>query len=386
MNILKNIRPSEEEKILINEKAIEVIENIQEKIDGEVIIGGSLAKDTWLKNDHDIDIFVRFNNEKDIPKLKNILKKAKVVHGSRDYYQFNKGKYNFEIVPVLKIKNVKEAKNIMDVSPLHVKWVRKNINNLNDDVRLMKAFCKANNIYGAESYIKGLSGYVLEILIIYYKGFNNLINNAKNWKYEEIIDIRGYGSANKLNKSKKGPLIVIDPVQDDRNAAAALSRKKFEKFIQLCKEYSKNPSDKYFIKQKLKLKNAVLFKIIPLRKREDIAGAKLVKAIEFIRKNLEREGFGVKDSDVLFKDNLAYIVYKNKKVDKYKEHAGPPIYKKENLENFKRAWKGYKIYKKKDFVYIKVKREHNEIKRFINSLLKDKSVKINVRKIDAKYL
>lgn len=58
----------------------------------------------------------------------------------------------------------------------------------------------------------------------------------------------------KLNYSKKqSPLVLIDPIQPDRNAAAALSQEKYQKFIQVSKEYLKNPSDDFFEKKNLAL-------------------------------------------------------------------------------------------------------------------------------------
>ena len=64
--------------------------------------GGSYAKDTFLCDDHDIDVFVKFDlkysNEDISTLLKKILSPFKPVslHGSRDYFQI-KNKYNFEI-------------------------------------------------------------------------------------------------------------------------------------------------------------------------------------------------------------------------------------------------------------------------------------------------
>src|SRR6478735_4320856 len=38
----------------------------------EVVFGGSFAKGTWLKNEADIDIFVKFNNQTSLEDLENI--------------------------------------------------------------------------------------------------------------------------------------------------------------------------------------------------------------------------------------------------------------------------------------------------------------------------
>jgi len=79
-------------------------------INAECIPGGSIAKGTYLKEDFDIDLFVKFDvryeNISDL--LDQILKPYKPVrvHGSRDYFQISK----YEIVPVLNIKILKMLK------------------------------------------------------------------------------------------------------------------------------------------------------------------------------------------------------------------------------------------------------------------------------------
>ena len=44
-----------------------------------------------------------------------------------------------------------------------------------DEIRLAKAFCHANGCYGAESYIKGFSGYALELLVYHYGSFQKFV-------------------------------------------------------------------------------------------------------------------------------------------------------------------------------------------------------------------
>lgn len=44
-----------------------------------------------------------------------------------------------------------------------------------DEIKIAKAFCHATGCYGAESYIKGFSGYALELLIYHYKSFQSFV-------------------------------------------------------------------------------------------------------------------------------------------------------------------------------------------------------------------
>jgi len=189
--ILKEITPTRKEQ----QEVKQIIKEISKKIkikDTKVTLGGSSAKGTWLRNNHDIDLYIKFNPQKyeginiaDV--LKDAIQNATVLHGSRDYLQLRKGNYTIELIPIMEIKKVEHAQNITDISPFHAKWVNKN-KKYKKDILLAKAFAKANGFYGAESFIKGFSGYSIEVLTIHYKGFKNLLKNVAQWKSSTIID------------------------------------------------------------------------------------------------------------------------------------------------------------------------------------------------------
>src|SRR3989344_5708124 len=238
IGVLDSVKPGMWERRRVNNKVKKFLKFIDKYLNGlEVVVGGSFAKDTWLSGNHDIDVFVMFPYEKykksDISKLlANRLARYKLVHGSRDYFQVEYSGFLFELIPVLKINSSSKAVNVTDVSPLHTEWVNENIKENSDDERLAKLFAKCNNVYGAESYIKGFSGYLLEVLTIHYKGFFNLMKGVSKWRDREFIDTLGHYKdrsdiISKLNRSKITSLIVIDPVQKNRNIAAAVSSEKY---------------------------------------------------------------------------------------------------------------------------------------------------------------
>ena len=189
---------AEEKKVneLIKEISLKINNQLKKlKISAKLIVGGSIAKGTWLPGISDIDFFLQF----DYNKYKNksaeldnitgkILKKCfniNRLHGSRDYFSFKKKGFNIEMVPVLNIKNPKQAKNITDFSPLHVSWMKKQIKKkpeLISEIRVAKQFFKANKLYGAESYIQGFSAHVIEILVVYHSSFQKLIKAICKWK------------------------------------------------------------------------------------------------------------------------------------------------------------------------------------------------------------
>ncbi|MAF50553.1 MAG: CCA tRNA nucleotidyltransferase [Nanoarchaeota archaeon] len=398
LKVLNEIKPSVAEKKAILSTAKHFVSKINSRLtEGKAVLGGSVAKGTWLKGDYDIDIFVLFNKEyknEDISKiLETKLEKLKPnkisgirkVHGSRDYFQINQDPYNFEIVPILKISKANKAENITDVSPLHTKWVKKKAKKkLLDEIRLSKVFAKANKLYGAESYIKGLSGYTLEVLTIHYGSFSRLMENVAKWKKGVKIDVEKHNDG--LNRSKKGPLIVIDPVQHDRNTAAALSDKKFDKFIGLAKKFNRNPSLEFFKRENVSLeslKGAVIVKAKALKGKEDIVGNKLLKAFEFIGKRLKEEGYEITKYDWEWdKEALFWYRVKVKTLPKSYMHFGPPVKEEKHVEKFREKYKGKKLQKKDGKIYVNLERENPNVVDYLRELLKNNYIKEKVKEIN----
>ncbi len=406
-NVLKEIKPSKEEEKEVRDRVNLILKKINKNLkDAKAILGGSGVKGTWLKKANDADIFVKFNYKKYEGRsdqisglLEKILKKKnfKIIrlHGSRDYFQIKKEGFTFEIIPILDIKKAEQAKNITDVSPLHANWVNKKGKRFKDDIRLLKQFCKSANVYGAESYIHGFSGYICEILTIYYRGFVNVIKNAAKWKDRVIIDAENYWKGKnilmELNKSKTlSPLIVIDPVQADRNAAAAISKEKFYLFEKKAEEFLKNPSRNFFeikeiseksLKKKAKNNSLILIDVISKKGKEDVIGCKLIKALEFINKKLKENDFDVIDYGWQWsKKALFYFIIKKEKLSDYIERQGPPLKAKQHVQNFKKKYKN--TFTKANRIYAKTKREFKKAEELISSLKKESYLKEKIKKLD----
>jgi len=397
-SVLTEITPSDEDQVLqdvMNFLKQSEAEAKKLKIKAKPVLGGSFAKHTWLKGDYDVDIFFAFELKHKKDNLSDLLQKILSkfnptrVHGSRDYFQLKNG-VCFEVIPVLNIKKTVDAENVTDFSLWHVEWANKKGKKFKNDIRLAKKFCKAQKVYGAESYIRGFSGHVLDILVIHYKGFLNLLKAASKWPPKLVIDTENHykGKALQLiNKSKtESPLIVVDPVQPGRNASAAISEEKFNKFIQSAKAFIKKPStDIFTIKQindsELEKKGQLLkIKIIPLDGVENVIGVKILKAGEHIKKILE--DFNVVFSDWEWDKKNAAIwrfVVKNKQLPKEIIVQGPPIKFPEHCKKFKSMHK--KTFEKKSKLYAHSERKHTTPKEMLAAHLKDEYLKDKAKQI-----
>ena len=391
---LKEIQPEQGYEDEIFGKLNIIIKKINDgQKNFKAVLGGSGAKGTWLRT-FDADIFVLFNYSifKDkSEKLSDILEKTLKrkfrnvirLHGSRDYFQIRQGSFTFEIVPILKIQKAEQAKNITDVSPLHSNWVLKH-KELSGQMKLAKQFCHAQNIYGAESYIRGFSGYTCEILIAHYGSFLNLIKNAARWGERQVIDAekyyRGRDVFKLVNTSKLvSPLAVIDPVQKERNAAAALSHENFEKFKNSCREFLKNPSKEFFTKKNLKSvfaadkpQKLIAVKIKPLDGKSDIIGSKLLKIYGFLKQEFENHDFQILKADWEWdkrNDAVFYFSFeKNKKLPNIIEISGPPVKIKNHAENFRKIHK--KTFVKSGRLFALEKRKFGAQENLLRQLIK----------------
>lgn len=387
VNAIKDLEKRSKEFMLKLQEEI-----TRSKTDADVFMGGSFAKGTLLKSDnYDIDIFVRFDKKYEhiSDRLERFLRSLSLklnfdverVHGSRDYFIVRtKGVSGyFEVIPVNKIRKPTEERNVTDLTYFHGPYVKKRIIGLEDQVRLAKKFLKANEVYGAETYVKGFSGYTVELLIIKYKSFVKMLKELIKVTSEKrlIIDMgKHYKNQNdvfiQLNEAKiHSPIILIDPTYKERNALAALSNDTFVKFQQSAKSFLKNPSERFFENKEInfgKLKekhndNIVSIHIATDKQAGDIAGTKLRKFFELV--------VGEVKKDFILIDNYfryaggntgeGYIIAKPKKE---LVRIGPPLHMKKAVASFKN--KHANTFEKSKHIHARLEIKFN-IREFLDS-------------------
>lgn len=379
--VLKKIEPSKEDLDFINKSLNEFKQKIiskikQSKINAEIFVGGSFAKQTMIKKDkYDADFFIRFDKKYPDAELSNLtakllknFKNVSLIHGSRDYFRIKLAEnFYIELVPVKKINNPEQAENITDLSYSHVLYIKNKIKSqkILNDIKLAKAFCYANQCYGAESYINGFSGYSLELLVYYYRSFEKFIREISKIKNKEVIDV-GKCYKNKsqilmdINSSKlQSPIILVDPTYKQRNALAALSEETLRKFQKACKEFLKNPLMKHFENSTTDLKKIkssaeknmnqfILLEAETKKQAGDIAGSKLFKFYnhftEEIKKLFEIKNLGFE----YFQKQIARYFFVVKPKKEIVLH-GPFVDDEKHVKEFKKQHKKIFIKSKRLF-------------------------------------
>ncbi|OYT32289.1 MAG: CCA tRNA nucleotidyltransferase [Thermofilum sp. ex4484_79] len=371
--VLKGVTPSEEERRKIDRIASEIlstVNNIIKERGYEKIIKaefeGSYAKDTWLSGEVDLDLFLLFDASVNIQELREIgveigkkagymLKSTPIEqYATHPYIQFYYDGIKIEIIPAYRVSSADKIMTPVDRTPFHTSYVRKKISEnpqLKKEIRILKKFLKGIEVYGAEIKVGGFSGYLTELLAIHYKSFENVLLAAKNWvPWHVFIDIsqhyRGRDTKD-LMKYFNSPLIVIDPVDKNRNAAAAVTLKKLSEFIIASKSFLLEPSIKYFYPQTLNIdhervryelarRQIVSIKVdTPKNVNEEILWGQLKRIKSSLFRIMESNKLKVFDSTIWVSDDFIVLLFELERLNfpPLEEHIGPPLYSK-NLRDF----------------------------------------------------
>jgi len=332
-------------------------------IETTVRVEGSVAKDTWLSREPDIDIFMRVPTTIPRKSLGSICLKIarKSTEGSKQIERFAEHPYleaivddtRINIVPCYKVKRG-EWLSATDRTPFHTNYVKKHLKEqMKGEVRLLKKFMKGTGVYGAEIKVGGFSGYLCELLILNYRSFVKTLKAFAQHKNRMVIDIEGYyqGRENELGLLFKEPLVMVDPVDKGRNVASAVRSQKLYTFIAATRAFLKNPNAELFyppetaalpakeLKQKLaKRGSAIIF--LTFEKVDavpDILWGQLYKSQRSLRKLIQLNGFNVL-RDLPWSDektvNMFMFELEQRFISLVKKHLGPPLEKKNECEKF----------------------------------------------------
>ena len=261
--VLGRVTPTEEERdevLCFSLRMAELLDRELDRrgVDGRVEVHGSVAKDTWLSGERDIDIFVVLPREAGEEGLRAVVDAAKElplerwveVYAEHPYLRGWVEGFTVEFVPCFEMEEGGEPISAADRTPLHTRFVNTHLRpEQRGDVRLLKRFMVGIGAYGAEMKVGGFSGYLCELLIIAYGSFRKLLEAASVWRRGELIDPAGhYGGRSWEAEAVFGeqPLIVVDPVDRRRNVASAVRDEKLAAFMTASRLMLRKPSVRFF--------------------------------------------------------------------------------------------------------------------------------------------
>jgi tRNA nucleotidyltransferase (CCA-adding enzyme) len=357
---VKEITPTQEEREKVEsvvesliEKVCKSSERYQERI--ETLLVGSVARDTWLPPNPDIDIFMMFQLGTPIERMEEVgLEIGKeVLPGETRYAEHPYAHgiidgFEVDLVPCYRIEDPAQRITAVDRTPLHQKHVIENLKEeQKKEVRLLKRFLKGIGVYGAEAKIQGFSGYLTELLVLKFGTFRKTIESAAKWKKSFEIEFVP------PSKRFEEPLVVVDPIDASRNVASALSVGNYSKFAFACKSYLENPSRKFFFPNDLpampgeKISGmmaergthflALVFEVPGVV--DDVLYPQLIKCLRALVDHCNQHGFVVHGSsyEVIGPEAVMLLELEISRLPSMMKHLGPPVWVKDS-ERFLEKW------------------------------------------------
>ena len=417
--VLKRTVPSPEER----SKAYSLSKKLRERVlasaeDAEleikVNVEGSIAKNTWLRESPEIDIFMYVPPS--VPKEElgtaylNLAKRA--LAGAKQIERFAEHPYleaivdgtRVNVVPCYLVKRG-EWKSATDRTPFHTRYVKPLLNEkLSNQIRLLKRFMKGIGVYGAEIKIGGFSGYLCELLILFYGSFLRTIQAASDWKRRTEIDIESHyeGRLGELQFLFSESFVIVDPVDNRRNVASAVREERLSEFIAASRAFLGEPNIRFFFPDETKpmtaqqlihaMKNrgsTITFvfsgsvNVVP-----DVLWGQLYKSQRSLKRLLKRNDFRV-IQDAIFSDeknlNIFLLEVETPSLPALKKHMGPPLVRRMECRRFLKkhvnsphTLSGPRIQDERWVVDLK--RKHSNLLELLQATLKDGGQQVGVAK------
>jgi tRNA nucleotidyltransferase (CCA-adding enzyme) len=403
--VLRKITPSDNERAATG-RALDAVKKATEDVirpmQLKYTLAGSFLRDTWLPDKKEFDIFILFPESvtrENLEKIgldvgKKIVKALKgtyeIAYAEHPYIRAVIGGFAVDFVPCYDIRDASKIKSAVDRTPHHNRYILHNLTpRLSSEVRLLKQFLKSIGVYGSDLRTEGFSGYLSELLIIKYRGFLNLLRQARNWEAGKIfIDLAGHHRKGRPELKKRypnQPLVAIDPVDRNRNVAAALSPANFEKFKESSKAFLTTPGEKYFrldrrvslrgLENEVNKRKTRMLAIVFRRPDivDDVIYPQMRRSAKRIKNMLEDADFRVIGHDV-FCDVKECIIFTELEVwslPKIKKVIGPPTFSKKHSDEFTKKYSGRgRIWVEGTSLVTEVKREHTDAGKFLAKVLK----------------
>jgi tRNA nucleotidyltransferase (CCA-adding enzyme) len=402
--ILTTIKPTINEKEKVESLADSMIDYInqnasEEGIPVEALLVGSVAKKTWLSGKADIDIFLHFPLDTPLEQLKEqglFIGHKCIKHFSGTWEEryashpyvtgFING-YSVDLVPCYAITSAKQLKSAVDRTILHTHYIKSNLKeNQINEVLLLKKFMEGLETYGSEFKVGGFAGYLCELLILKYNNFMGVLNAAAYlWKNGIIIDLEDYKTGEMFDDS----LVVVDPVDKNRNVASALKLQKMAEFIAASRNFLKSPSEDYFknltrcrdwsiIAEQFNSRSTKTYLICfkPPEIPSDAIYPQLKKTEISFNTKLDLEGFNIfKSGNWSDESNLAFIILEFGvwSLPDYKNHEGPRVWENSHQERFLDKY-GHNAWIENDRWMVKIPQKYNNAKMMMEYLLSPENI------------
>lgn len=360
---LRRVKPEPEEAQRVREAAERLVEHARERgaalgLRGDPVLVGSVAKDTYLRDKVDLDVFWRF--PVDVPRAelerrglelgRAILTDGEGKYAEHPYIRGTWDGYAADVVPCYAVDSPHERMTAVDRTPFHTEYVLKRMSrDQRDEARLLKQFCRGVGVYGAEAKVRGFSGYLCELLVLKHGTFEGVVRAGARWRPGTYLVLETIENPARFHD----PLVVLDPVDPARNAASAVSDESLRRFAEAAAAYVDRPGMPFFFpRQRVPLHPEEAARVLARRRgsfllvtaeRPDVLEdhlhdqmRKMGTAVEAL---LGRHGFAVLSWSYGVEPRLSLLLeVAAAELPAEEPHTGPPVAAREHAERFRKAW------------------------------------------------
>ena len=305
-------------------------------------LGGSYAKGTWLAGEMDIDVFVKF--DRDVPDecFRSISRRigfdSMAKHNPNERYAdhpYVEAQVDNTTINVVPCYDVEYGgwKSAADRSPYHTRFMCERLtDSLRNDVRLLKKLLKVRGIYGAQMAIRGFSGYAAEVIVLHFGGFEETIRN--------IADIKCGAIIGETTRKFDTPISIIDPIDENRNLAAAISNRNAALFILACRGIVENPGAGLLgpksMKPHLEWDNVVSVKFGRGDENSEVIWGQMRRAASAMIRQMELGGFVIIRHKVLVSRDYVHLLFltESPRIPDKIVQVGPDIFRRDESAKF----------------------------------------------------
>ena len=211
------------------------------------LVAGSAARGTFLRDRLDLDFFLLFPPELGREELarhglamgRELLSKPEERYAEHPYLRGKFEGFQVDVVPGYAVSDPSGPKSAVDRTPFHQDYLTRNQDAAQvAEVRLAKQFLRSLGVYGSDARTAGLSGYLVELLILKFGSLWGFLEAAAAWSLP--VHLADPGSHPRVPDDVA--LILNDPVDPKRNVASALSRQNLALLVLAARRYIAEPT------------------------------------------------------------------------------------------------------------------------------------------------
>jgi tRNA nucleotidyltransferase (CCA-adding enzyme) len=360
--VRERVDPDAEERARLESATATLADRVREAVadlptTADVERVGSTARGTWLAGDRDIDLFVRFPTSLSRAELERyglavgnaVLPDGREEYAEHPYVTGEFEGFDVDLVPCFDVPSATAIRSAVDRTPFHNEYLVERLDDaLAGEVRLFKAFLKGAGAYGSNLRTRGFSGYLSELLVVEYGGFEATLRAAAGWTPPVDLDPEGHAAA-----TFDDPLVVVDPTDPERNVAAVCSAENVARLQHYARAFLAAHATSYFeatdpapldadgVRAHLDRRGttpaAVVFDAPDLV--DDQLYPQLRKSLRGVVAALERRGFDVLRAATFAADRaVLFVELSVAERPAVERHEGPPVGVRRHAEGFYEAY------------------------------------------------